>query len=833
MKDWRYAIRQLVKRPGLSAVVVLMLAFGVGTTTAIFSMYREVLLRPLPVPQPDRLVNLQAPGPKPGMNSCSGAGECEYVFSYPMFRDLEAKQTVFTGLAGHRDFRANLAYAGATSAGSGMLVSGSYFRVLGLRAALGRLIAPEDEPRVGESAVAVLSHAYWRTHFGADPSVVGGTVTVNGQPLTIVGVAPEGFSGTTIGVRPDVFVPLTLRWLMEPTAPRDQDSRTSYWLYVFARLAPGVSMQQAAASLNGVYSGILADVEVPLNTFLPPDRLQRFREKQIVIEPGARGQSSVPVHTAQPLTLLLGVTVLVLLIVCVNIANLLLARGAARTGEMAVRASIGATRRRLAAQLFTESAVLAAVGGLLSLPVAAATSSLIAAVLPSEVGGLIDFGLNRAAMLFTAAVSIATVLLFGAAPAIQSTRPDLGSRIRGQSPQSVGGRGVARFRSLLATTQIAFSMVLLVLAGLFTRSLVNIARVDLGMNVDSLVTFMVSPRLNGYDKQRVMSVYDGIEAALREQPGVAGVGTSYIPLLSNSDWGGGVTIDAADGTEARRDSNVKVNEVGNDFFRTLSIPLLAGRVFTEADGPGAPRVAVVNESFVRKFGLGNDAIGKRFARDGADARDTEIVGVVADAKYSTVKGEIPAQYFLPRRQDDNIGTLAFYVRGSVDSAALLRTIPRLVARIDPDLPVSNLATMRSEVEANVFLDRLVAILSAAFAALATFLAAIGLYGVLAYNVTQRTRELGLRLALGATPRRLRGMVLRQVGLMAAIGGAVGLAAAAALGRASAALLFGLSGYDPAVLAAAVVLLTAVVLAAGLVPAYRASRVAPMEALRYE
>jgi predicted permease len=832
MSHFKHAFRQLILRPGLSLTVIVMLALGIGATTAIFSVYHQILVRPLPIPEPERLVNLGAPGPKYGPSMGGAIGGYDALFTYEMFRDLEAEQTVFTGIAGHTDFPATLTNDAQTSSGRGALVSGSYFGVLNLKPALGRLIQPQDEPQIGETAVVVLSYDYWQNQFGGDRDVLGRTLTVNGRPVTIVGVAPEGFSGTALGYRPQVFVPLSLRWVMQPTTPRGEAQRNAYWVYLFARLAPGVAVAEASTALNLIYGRILREVESPLLTLLPDDERQRFEAHQISFAPGARGQSAIPTPTDRPLTFLLGITAVVLLIVCVNVANLLLARGAARAGELAIRASVGASRGRLIRQLLTEAGVLAALGGIASLAVALGTLAVIAAVIPPEIGAGLPIELSPTAVLFAAAATIATVLLFGIGPAWQATSGRFGQLVRGQASQTAGGRGMARFRAALITAQIAFSLVLLVLAGLFARSLVNVARVDLGMDVESLVTFSVSPRRSGYGPEETNALYDRIEEALAAQPGIGRVASSVIPLFENSAMGYQVSGPGFEWVPGRTNNFSQSNGVSPGFIRTLEMSLRAGRDFTPADRAGAPRVAIVNEAFVRRFGLGDEVVGTHFSLPFV-IDDLEIVGVVADAKYDRVKDEVQPQVFTPRAQSTNLPTLTFFVRGAIGADAIAATVRRVVAEIAPAVPVENLAPMREQVKSNVYLDRMVTLLSTSFAGLATLLAAIGLYGVLAYNVAQRTRELGLRLALGARPAQLRAMVLKQVGAMTLVGVVVGIGAALALGRAAEALLFGLSGYDPVVLVGAAMGLATVVLAASYLPARRASHTSPMQALRYE
>lgn len=832
MTNFRLALRQLLLRPGLAVIVVLTLALGIGANSGIFTLFHQVLLRPLPVPNPGDLVNLSSPGPRIGSMSCSGIGSCDQVFSYPMLRDLQREQQVFTGIAAHRGFTASIGLDGHAVSGAGLLVNGHYFGVLQLQPAVGRLIAPHDEPGVGEGQVVVLSHAWWQSEFGGDPAVLGRTLVINGHPLTIIGVAPEGFSGTTFGSRPQVFVPLTLRWLMEPYFPPGAEDRLSYWVYLFARLRPGISVERATSGINTLYSGILSDVEAPLNSRMSEQRLAEFKARKIELEPGRHGQGILREDARLPLSLLFCLTGLVLLIACVNIANLLLARGAARAGEMAIRASVGASQGQMILQLLTEAGLLGLLGCVASLPVAAATLGLVTSLVPAQLATSLPVELGPAAMAFAVGTTMLTVLLFGLFPALHATRVSPGAVLKGFAGRSGGDRGASRFRNVLVTAQIALSMVLLVLAGLFAHSLANLGRAELGMRIESVVTFSVLPVLNGYGPEQSRQLFDRVEEELAVLPGVSSVASSMVPLLAGSSWGGNVTVQGFD-APPDADRNARFNEVGTGFFRTMEIPLLAGREFSDADRIGAPRVAVVNESFARKFELGDRVVGARMRVGSGDDLDIEIIGLVGDSRYDAVKADVPPQYFLARQQNPDLGFMNFYLRTQIDPRDIASAIPRVVAALDPNLPVSNLSTLPDVVRDSVFLDRMIGVLSAGFALLATMLAATGLYGVLSYSVVQRTRELGLHQALGATPRLLERMVLGQVGRMAVVGGTVGLVSSVALGRASEALLFGLAGYDPAVLAGAVVVLSVVVFSAGLLPARRAARIPPMEALRHE
>ncbi len=831
MVNPRLALRTLTRTPFVTLVTVLSLALGIGANAAIFSFFDQILLRALPVRDAGQLVNLSAPGPKPGSQSCSQSGTCEEVFSYRMYRDLEEKQDVFVGLAAHRTFGANVAYKGNTSSTQGSLVSGSYFPVLGLRPAAGRLLTPEDDRTIGGHFVAVLAYSYWETQHGSNPAIINDVITVNGQSMTVVGVAPRGFEGTTLGDRPSVFVPITMRGLMSPNF-RSFENRRSYWAYVFGRLKPGVTIDRARVALNAIYKPILNDIEAPLQEGMSEQTMTRFKGKEVLLAEGERGQSSMQLEATTPLLMLFSITGIVLLIACANIANLLLARGAGRAMEMAVRLSLGARRGQLLGQLLTEAIMLAVFGGLASLLVAKWTVGLINSFLPTGAAGVFTFRMDSTMLLFAAGLSLGTGIVFGLFPALHSTRPDLIAMIRANTGQS-GARSAVRFRTTLVTVQMGLAMTLLIMASLFVKSLANVSREELGIRTDNMVTFGVSPILNGYSRPRAMALFNQMEEELRALPGVAAVTSAIIPVLAGSSSGTSVTVEGF-ATTPDTDINARYNEVGPGFFGTMGATLLSGREFSQSDIIGTPKVAIVNEAFARKFNLGRAPIGKHMATGGRDQPlDMEIVGFVKDAKNSDVRDPVPPMFYTPYRQDSLVGYMQFYARASADEALLLRSIPSVVKRIDASLPMEELRTMEAQVKENVFLDRMISTLSAAFAVLATLLAAIGLYGVLAYTVTQRTREIGVRMALGANAGRVRAMVLKQVGIMTVIGGVVGIGAAIGLSKLASTMLFGLQGNDPVAVAAAAVLLGVVALAAGGIPAMKAARIDPIKALRYE
>jgi predicted permease len=739
---------------------------------------------------------------------------------------------VFTGLAAHVGFSSNLSYDTHNDNVRGLMVSGSYFPTLGLVPAQGRLLTPADDETTGAHYVAVLSHRYWTSELGADPAAVGKTVIIGGQSFAIVGIGPAGFDGTTLGDQPALFIPMTMRHVVNPNWRGFDTNRRSYWAYLFGRLKPGVTIEQAGRALNAIYAPIINDVEAPLQTGMSEQTMQRFKAKEVALTPGSRGQSSMHEEARTPLFILFGVTGIVLLIACANIANLLLARGAGRATEMAVRLSLGASRRHLMTQLLTESVMLALIGGMVSLLVAKWTLSLLATVIPAEISSVLQLELQWPVVVFAMVMSVATGLLFGLFPALHSTRSDLISGIRANASQPAGARSANRFRASLVTVQVGLSMALLVSAGLFIKSLRNVSRVDLGLNVDNVITFGLAPSGSGYDSTRAHQLFARVEEEFAAMPGIRGVTSSVVPLLAGNNWGNGVYVEGFT-VEPDTDNNSRYNAIGPEYFEVMGIPMLAGREFTTSDTREAPRVAIVNETFAKKFGLGRNAVGKRMSRNSADSLNIEIVGLVKDAKYSQVKDQIPPLYFTPYRQDARIGFQQFYVRSALPPAELLRQVPQIIARLDPTLPVEDLKTLPQQVRENVFMDRMISMMSASFAILATLLASVGLYGVLAYTVAQRTREIGVRMALGANGTNVRGMVLRQVGVLTLIGGLLGIAGALALGRGARSLLYGLEGHDPAVFALATVVLGLVALAAGYLPARRASRVHPMQALRYE
>ncbi|MEK9502453.1 ABC transporter permease [Gaopeijia maritima] len=835
MKSFKLAVRSLLRTPFVTGVAVLSLALGIGANAAIYSLMDALLLRSLPVSQPERLVNIAVPGPNPGSQSCGAAGGCDEVLSYPMLHDLIDLETPsVAGVAGHVPFGVNLAYDGRTTSGVGSQVTGSYFPVLGVRPALGRLFGPEDDTEIGGHFVAVLGHDYWQNELGGDPGVLNRSIVINGTSLTVVGVADAGFRGTVLGATPDVYVPMTMRGTLQTWFDGWEDRRW-YWAYAFARLAPGATMEQAEQEMSAYYNGIIREIEAPLQGSMTEATMEQFRNKQIVLAEGFRGQSNTHGEVETPLRLLMGITALVLIIACANIANLLLARGAARSTEIAVRGSLGATRGDLLRQLMLESLVLATASGAAGLAFGWVTIQMLTRFIPPEVLQGLSVGLNPSVLGFTAVVAIGTGLLFGLYPALHATRTDLATLIRAGSGKDSGARSASRFRSALVTAQIALSVALLVSAGLFARSLVNVSSVDLGQDTEQVVQFTIAPSLNGYSNEESRALFDQAEEQIAAIAGVTGVATSMVPVLAGSSWGNDVSVEGY-AWEPGVEANSRYNAVGPGFFSMMGIPLVAGREFTRADALDNAPVAVINETFARTFGLDpRTAVGKRMARGtGTDVElDIEIVGVVADAKYSDVKDEVPPVFNLARLQEEGMVELNYYVRVGTDTELVIPEIRNRMAALDPNLPLEDLRMLDDQIRETVVLDRFIGSLSASFAILATLLAAVGLYGVLSFTVARRTREIGIRMALGAGGGSVRGLVLRQVLVMTVGGVAVGLVAAWFLAGLAESLLYGVEGTDPVVFGLTPLLIAGVAFVAGYLPARRASRVDPMVALRYE
>jgi predicted permease len=831
--DLRVALRGLRRAPGLVVTAVLSLALGIGANAAIFSLFDQLLVRPLPVPHPEQLVKLVAPGPRSGGSSCGDIGDCEETFSYPMFRDLERAKNGLAVVAGHTLIDASITYGDRTLPGRAALVSGGYFRALGLKPALGRLLQPSDDETLGGPSIGVLDYGYWQSQLGGDPTVLNRTIVVDGQPVTVVGVAPRGFDGTTLGVQPLVYLPLSMTPQIAHTMNgmvNFDTNRRFYWLYAFGRIAPGSDIERAQTAINAVYRPIITDVEAPIQEGLTDKEMAQFRDATLELKPASRGQNGLERQVKTPLVLLFGVAGVVLLIACANIASLLLVRGASRGMEVAVRLSLGAGRRRVIMQLLTESMVLAVLGGVAGLLVAQGTLRLAQSILPQAAASAVHFGLQWPVVLFAIGLTLATGLVFGLFPAFHSTRASLVTTIRANAGQIAGARSTLRSHATLVVGQIALSTVLLVAAGLFLKSLRNVARENVGLAVEHLATFTIAPDHNGYTPDQTRELYRRLDAELAAIPGVTGVTSAVVALFTGGGWSTGAQVEGVK-YEPGMDNGAMINLIGPGYFRTLGIPVLSGREFTTADRVGTNRVAIVNAAFAKKFGLGGNAVDRRVAVWGDKEPNIQIVGVVGDSKYQSVKDRLRAVVYTAHLQDEKPGTVTYYVRTSGNPALVLRQISAAATRVDPAVPIQELKTLPQQIRENVAIDRMIGMLSAAFASLATLLAAVGLYGVLGYTVAQRTREIGVRMALGADQWKVRGLVLRQVAWMTLAGGVLGMFAALAFGRTARSLLFGLDEHDPATVVTAAVVLAAVALAAAYLPARRASSIDPMQALR--
>jgi len=833
MSRIRFALRSLGKAPFFCLAVVLSLGLGIGANTAIFSLLHQVVLGALPVPRPDELALLKASSEsKSGHVSASNAGGSDFVFNYPVFRELEKHPAGVVGVAGFLPVSASLALGNQTVPGDAMLVSGGYFPVLGLEPLFGRLLAPADDVSGAGNPVAVLGYGYWHDRLGGRTEVLNQPIRVNGQIFTVVGVAREGFNGITLGDTPDVYLPLSFKPLMTPGW--DGTNRfDDYWIYCFARLRPGVTRPQAAAGLNQTFAGQMEDYARQKHAW-SPWRLERLRRTRLSLVAGRQGKSSTRDDARVPLLILMGATVLVLAIALANAANLLLARSAERRRELAIRASLGAGRGELMAQMLTEALLLSISGGIAGLGLASLTGKLLLAQIDGDSPThFLSTRLEWPVLLFGLGLAILTGLLFGIYPAWQASRTTLSATMQDEGGRGSAGRGSARVRRALVCAQVGFSAVLLIPTGLLLRSLVNILHIDLGIRTENVVFFKVEPQLNRYTWEQNRAYLDRLENDLAAIPGVRGVATSSLPLIAGDDEGTNLTVEGYS-RDPNADTDSDLDETGPGFFGKMGVPLVAGREFSARDNLSAPKVAIVNQEFVRHFFGGANPIGRKFARGGGDkvVPDIEIVGVVKDSHYSAVKEDKPQRvYYTPWRQQEHPGSMTFYVRSALPAAQVIPSIRRTVAAIDRNIPPASLQTLDEQIRLDLTNERLVLDLAAVFAALATGLAMLGLYGVMAYSIARRTREIGIRIALGAAPARIRGMVMRELVWILGVGLGAGVPAAFALSRYVKSQLYGVGAFDPVVVAAAVAVLALTAAAAAYVPAQRAAGVDPLEALR--
>jgi predicted permease len=845
LADARYALRSWAKSPGFTLIAVASIGLGIGVTTAIFTLVDQVLLRRLPVKSPDELVQVTFEGSRYGSNWGDGS-----ELSYPMYTALRDQNQVFSGMFSRFGFEFQVGESVQPERVAGELVSGSYFPVLGVRPALGRLLAEDDDRVPGGHPVAVLSHAFWTSRFGAEPEAVGRSLVVNGRTYAIVGVTEPGFEGIELGRQTQVFVPLSMKAEVTP-GWNALDERLRRWIRVFGRLRPGVTPEQARASLEPIFR---AQVELDLAdrefANAAPIARQRYQENRLTLLPGAHGRSNFRRSMTTPLWVLMGTAAGVLLIACANVANLLLARAAARSREMAVRLALGATRGRLVRQLLVESLMLSLVGGLVGLALAAFAAPLVLALfVDPEVPSPVSTSPDLRILAFTVLLSTLTGVLFGLAPALQATRPDVAPTLKDQAGSVLGGG--ARLRKALVATQVAVSLLMLIGAGLFLRTLHNLLSVDVGFQTRSLVSFTVDPSLNGYEPEATRQFARNLLERLGTAPAVTAASLAGITLLEGNNWTSGMTIEGY-AAGAEEDVGQHCNVVGPGYFRTMGIPLVRGREFDERDAAppraaaapaasGAPsdlppfRVAIVNERFARQYFGSADPVGRRigFGSNPGTPTPMQIVGVVGDAKYSEIRDEVPRQVYFPYLEDSSPGGFTAYVRTSGAPEAAFAVAREAVRQLDPNLPVASPRTLEGQLERALSRERLVATMSALFGGLATLLSVVGLYGVMAYTVSRRTREIGVRIALGAGSRDIRWMVIREAMVVAAAGMAVAAPVAWWLSRLVASQLYGVAATDPTTAAGAVALLAVVSLLAGLVPSSRAARVQPTTALRYE
>jgi len=830
-QDARYGLRMLMKSPGFTVVAVLTLALGIGVNTAIFSLLNQVLLNRLPVRAPEQLVVFSSPGPRQGNVSSDTNGGVE-SFSYPMYKDLRDQNEVLSGLIARYPVSLNITYEGQTERADGELVSGNYFDVLGVKAAIGRTLANEDDLTPGAHPLAVLSHGFWTKRFASDQSVLNQPITINGQVMTIVGVTQAGFSGVQVGQMPDIFIPIMMKAQMTPNWDGLSD-RKNYWLSILGRLKDGISREQAEAGIGPLYRSLL-ESESSLQTGMSQQNMERFLSRPLLLADGSQGRQILQRDTRESLLTLMGMVALVLLITCANLASLLITRGVARQKELSVRQALGASRWRLVRQLVVESVVLSVAGGLLGLIVATWTINGLIGWMPDGAGlNSLSTDLDKRMLIFNFALSVLTGLVFGIVPALKSTGANLATALKDQGRNASAGTRHAGLRKGLVVAEIALTMVLLVAAGLFARSLYNLRNVDVGLRTERLIAFSIAPELNGYNPARSVDLFSRLQESIASLPGIESVSAAEVPIFADSSMGSNITVEGYTPGEGE-DMNASRNHIAPGYFSTMGVPLIAGREFTPADTSQSQKVSIVSESLARRFFGDTGAVGRRMKFGaGNSPLDLEIVGVVKDSKHTNVRDEVTPFVYIPYTQRSSVGQMTFYVRSSQKPESIAASLRQEVARYDASLPVYALRTLEEQIDQSIFGDRLLALLSSAFGLLAAMLAVIGIYGVMSYNVTQRTQEIGIRMALGAQTADVLRMVVGQGMRLVIIGVAVGLIAAYAVTQVMSSLLYNVSATDWVIFTIVALLLAFVALSACFIPARRATRVDPTEALRYE
>jgi len=830
LPDLRFSLRAIRRSPLFASVAILSLALGIGANTAIFTLMDQLMLRRLPVKDPDQLVALHQQG------SHNGSNMGRWMHSYPLYQDFQKRAEPFSEVLCRRLISASISVDNQTERVDSEMVSGNFFTMLGVRAAAGRLFSSQEDDRVFRGhPVVVLSYDYWVNRFSRDPKVVGKKILVNNYPMTIVGVSAAGFAGLDPALSPQIRVPILMEPVMAPEwAWMQPDDRRTRWVQVFARLKPGYTVESARAPSQVLFHQIREyEMTLPAAKTWSAYLRDQFMKGTMHVDRAATGYSDIRNNFSTALIVLMCMVGLVLLIACANVANLLIARAFARQKEIAVRLSIGASRGQLVRQLLVESMVLSFAGGIAGVALAAAMTRGLLALMPSDGSPLlIRSQPDVRILLFTLGLTFLTGLIFGLAPALRASRPDLWTTLKDAVGSIAGSGGSVFLRKGLVTAQVALSFLLLFGAGLFVRSLQNLKSTDTGFrDVDNLVTFQLSPALNGYDNPRTVHFYDELLDNIRATPGVKSAALTTVALLHGDEWD---STTAVEGHQAKdgEDMQAFMNAVSPGYFKTMGTPILEGRDFDRRDAREDTRVAIVNEKFARHFFGDKSALGRHLGRGGGPGTkmNIEIIGVAADSLYEGPREGVRRQVFIP-----NWGNTsgAFYVRASMGTTSVFNAVRSEVKKLDASMPVYELKTLGGQLDETLLTERLIALLSAGFGLLATLLATIGLYGVMAFVVARRTKELGVRMALGARPASLIWLVMREVLLLLAIGLAVGIPAAIGLGRFVASQLYGIKPNDPLIASASIVSLAAVACLAGWIPALRASRIDPILALRYE